>query len=167
LLDLAFNGYKTAQVLYTGQILQQSSVLNGGCDVSMGISAVVQTVVPENIDLNSLSFRYVNEVDLIAPIEKGQKLSTLQIWNGTVCIAETDVYAMNHVPVTGTEFDDVDSKKNVDTKMVVLIILGAFLSITVIAAIVFIVLHFGKRRYKVFKLKKQHRGYRRSRRRSR
>lgn len=163
LLDLAFNGYKTAQVLYAGQVLQQSSVLNGGCEVSMGIHAGVHTVVPENIDINQLTFRYANEVNLIAPIEKGQKLSTLQIWNGAVCIAETDVYAMNRVPVAGTEFDDEEQKSRINIGRIIWIILGAILSIAVAAVIAVLLL----RRYRAMKLKKQSRRYRRNRRRSR
>lgn len=167
LLDLAFSGYKTAQVLYAGQVLQQSTVLNGGCDVSMGVSAGVKSVVPENIDINSLSFRYADEVNLTAPIEKGQKLSTLQIWNGAVCIAQADVFAMNAVPVTGTEFDEETEKPGVNVGRIVWIVLGILFGIAVVVAVAIVVFRLVKGRYRALKIERQHRSYRRNRRRSR
>lgn len=167
LLDMAFSGYKPAQILYEGQVLKQSSVLNGSCDVSLGVTAGVKTVVSENMSINNLSFRYANEVNLVAPIEKGQKLATLQIWNGTVCIAETDVYAMNRVQIAGTEFEENDQKSRLSIGKILLIILAVIVGIGIIVVIVYFVSGQARRRYRAIKIEKQHRSYRRSRRRSR
>jgi len=164
LLDLAFNGYKTAQVLFAGQILQQNSVLNGNCDVSVGIKDPVYSVIPQNMDLNSLDFRYADDGGLNAPVEKGQKLSSLQIWNGPICIGQTDTYAMNSVAVAGAELSE-DAARNGKTSVFVIIlcVLGGFF----VAILVAFLILFCLRRYRIAKVKVQNRQLSRNRRRSR
>ena len=106
LLDMGFNGYKTAQILQPDQVLQQISVMGGDCDVSMGTGKGALCVIPVGTDLNGLSFRYANEISLTAPLQKGQKLSDLQVFYGSVCLAQTETYAMNAVRIAGTQFTD-------------------------------------------------------------
>ncbi len=164
LLDMAFNGYKTAQVLFADQVLQQSSVLNGNCDVSVGVKDPVYSVIPQNADINGLDYRYAEEAGLSAPIEKGQKLSALQIWNGPICIAQTETYAMNSVGVAGAVFND-DTAKNGQTSvfLIVLCVLGGIFAVLLV---IFLIL-FGLRRYRIAKVKLQSRRHSRNRRRSR
>lgn len=111
LLDLGFNGYKTAQVLHDNQIVVQKSVVNGSSEVSLGTYTGAYAVVPDNINENSLSYRYIDETSLTAPIQKGQKISTLQIWCGAVCIAERELVAFNNVSLAGTAFADNENAK--------------------------------------------------------
>lgn len=164
LLDLGFTGHKTAQILHPDQVLQQSSVLNGDCDVTMGIRNGAMSVIADNIDTNGLTYRYVDEVGLTAPIEKGQKLSTLQVWNGAVCLAETEVYAMNSVKIAGTVFEDNGSSKgNIGFLTLLLYLVGAAVAIVIFSAIVL----FALRVTRIAKVRRQSRRNSRNRRRSR
>ena len=106
LLDLAFTGYKTAQLLFPNQVILQKTVMNGGSDVSVGTLDGAFSVIPNNITETSLAYRYINEVPLSAPIEKGQRVSTLQIWCGNVCVSQNDLYAMNSVKHVNNMFED-------------------------------------------------------------
>ena len=109
----------------------------------------------------------MNETDLIAPIEKGQKLSTLQVWNGTVCISQSDVFAMNRVPVMGTEFDEDVEKTAAESSKIVKVVLVVLLCAVAVVVICIVVFRLVRRRYRKVMIQKQHRQYRHSRRRSR
>lgn len=98
LLDAGFTGYYSTQILYEGQVLTQRSVLNGSSTVSLGCISSVSTVLPEGVSLNQLSFRYVNsDTELEAPIQKGDVICGVEVWFGGLCIAYTDLYALNGV----------------------------------------------------------------------
>ena len=164
LFDLGFQGYKTAQILYSGQVLQQSSVLNGNCDVSMGAMNGASAVIPANVSADALSYRYVDEIGLTAPIEAGQKVSALQIWYGSVCLAQSDVYAMNSVATAGSVLtEDAGVKGAGSFGRVVLYLLAAA---GVIALVGFAVL-YALRAVRIAKARKAARRRNRSRRRSR
>lgn len=106
LLDLGFNGYQAAQIIYENQAIKQSAVVNGESDVVLGANNAVYTVLPADATLDSLRFIYSdNQSELTAPIQKGDQLSTMQIWNGTVCIGQTDLYAMNSVRLLSNQND--------------------------------------------------------------
>ena len=133
MLDLAFTGYKTAQLLFPNQILLQKTVMNGSSDVSVGTMDGAFSVIPENITDTGLTYRYVNEVPLSAPVEKGQRVSTLQIWYGNVCVAQNDLYAMNSVKHVNSLVDDNGKTQNsVGAVKVILIILGVFAGLVVV-----------------------------------
>ena len=102
LLDSCFTGYKTAQILYPNQVVLQKSVMDGSSDLMAGTHEGAFAVIPENVVQENLSFRYANEVSLSAPIEKGQRVSTLQIWCGNICVSQTELYAMNSVKAAGS-----------------------------------------------------------------
>ncbi len=133
MLDLAFSGYKTAQLLFPNQILLQKTVMNGSSDVSIGTLEGAFSVIPENITDTGLTYRYVNEVPLSAPVEKGQRVSTLQIWYGNVCVAQNDLYAMNSVKHVSALFDDNGkTQASVGVVKIVLIVLGVFAGLVVV-----------------------------------
>lgn len=159
LFDLGFEGHKTAQILHENQILKQSTVLNGNCDVSIGTQDSFFSVIPLSMDAAGLSYRYINETQLIAPIEKGQKLSTVQVWCGSVCIAEADLYAMNSVDsveqTTATE-----SKQGTSFFRWIVLGLCAIVGVIIFCFLMLVIL----RSIHIRKIKnKQHRHYRRSR----
>ncbi len=106
LLNLAFTGNKTVQILHRNQTFLQKNVENGSSDVIIGTDSDFFAVVPENINENTLTYRFVNEVPMSAPIEKGQRAATLQIWLGAVCVAQADLLTMNKVLPAGAVFDE-------------------------------------------------------------
>ena len=156
LFDLGFEGHKTAQILFENQIIKQSSVLNGNCDLSIGTLNSAFSVIPATMDSHGLSYRFMNEKELVAPIEKGEKLSSVQVWCGGICIAEADLYAMNSVDVQETAVMN-EKKTGSGFWIWVLYGVGALASIFFIGFVVISllrVIHISKRR-------KTHRGYRR------
>ena len=96
LLDCGLQGYKTAQVVYANQPLQQCKVENGDCDLTIGPKESVSSVLPVDATVDNLTYHYTVD-SLQAPISKGDKLTTLQVWSGGLCVAETELYALNSV----------------------------------------------------------------------
>ena len=160
LLDLAFQGYKTAQVLFEDQVLRQNSVLNGNCDVSVGVKNSVYTVIPRNMDSNTLEYRYADNNGLSAPVEKGQELSVLQIWNGSICLAQTETYAMNAVAFAGVVQDDMDNHGNNNIFVIILCVFGGVFAVILLGFLVLV----GLRRYRIAMAKAQNRRSRNRRR---
>lgn len=164
LFDMGFTGYKTAQILQPDQVLQQTAVMNGDCDISIGTRSGARCVIPANMDINGLSFRYANETPLTAPLEKGQKLSDLQVYYGSVCVAQTETYAMNSVRVAGTVFTDSNNGNGgVGILTVVLYVIGGIFVLVLSSFIVLFLL----RSSRIAKMKRQSRRNSRNRRRSR
>ncbi len=164
LLDLGFSGYKAVQILHPMQVLKQCSVAGGSCDVTIGTNDNAFSVIPDNVHAEDLIYRYMDEENLTAPIEKGQKLSTVQVWCGTLCIAQKDLYALNSVgTVTSGSVNNPQQNDTSDFWNVFLYVLGAIL---VIAFLIFIVLSV-LRAVRLAKARKHRRRISRNRRRSR
>lgn len=106
LLNLAFKGYKTAQILHPEQIVKHNKVLNGDSYIAIGTKDGALSVIPSDVQSENLIYRYVGMPELTAPVTKGQKLGVLQVWCGPLCIAQTELLSMNTVTVAGTEFDE-------------------------------------------------------------
>lgn len=98
LLDAGFVGNTAAQVLYDGQALIQLEVANGDTVLTAGPRANLSTVLPEKLTLEDLTFRYGSEGHrLQAPIQAGDRVCSLEIWYDELCLAVTELYAMNDV----------------------------------------------------------------------
>lgn len=160
LFDAGFNGYKTAQILYAGQILKQCTVNDGKNDVYLGSRISVSTVLPEDAVPGSLNFRYAKDT-FQAPIEAGQKLTTLEVWHGSMCVARTDMYAMNSVQYANSVEMPV-AEENPDQWKTIGIVIVAVLAV---AFVVYITIKaWGKIRS--FVVNSRSKRYRRNRRRS-
>ena len=99
MLDACFDGYHVAQVVFDGQIVTQQPVDNGDCDVILGARATGLAVLPESTKISDLTYSLVSREALVAPIEKGQAVSSVDIWHNNVCVAQAQLYAMNSVKV--------------------------------------------------------------------
>ena len=53
--------------------------------------------MPETLTSDDLTLKLTQGDNLTAPIKKGDILSDVEIWYGNLCIAITQVYAMNSV----------------------------------------------------------------------
>ena len=110
LLDMAYSGYSRQQIIFENQILRQQPVLNGDSDVFAASYQSFSTVLPADIQFDQLIFRYSDAPGSSqAPIQKGQNLAALQVWYGGMCVAQTDVYAMNDVPIAYSKTSAVDT----------------------------------------------------------
>lgn len=104
LMDAAFSNTATGQILYANQALKQCKVMNGSADVVIGPAVEISAVVPADLRANSLTYRYIDVPNAFtAPIEKGQLMSKLEIWCGSVCIAQADLFALSDVSVNSQQ----------------------------------------------------------------
>ena len=98
LLNMGFDSYIYTQIVYQGQVLGQYQVTNGENALAIGAGRSVSAVLPKGAKTQDLVFRYQQgNQQLTAPVTKGQRVDILQIWYGSVCVAQTEVLAMNSV----------------------------------------------------------------------
>ncbi len=162
LLDAALSGYKTAQVLYANQAIRQCAVMDGDNDVVLGSNVSVSTVLPDGVTEKDLTLQYTDMI-MQAPVEIGQKLSHVQVWYGNMCVAETDLYAMNAVRSVKQDVISGAVQESSDGIHTVAIVIFAVVSVAV-AVLLFV--RFG-RGIRVLIMKSRNRKYRRNRRRNR
>lgn len=164
LLNLAFNEYAPYQVLYNNQSIARRSVVNGENDVILGPKESLYTSLPKDATLSDLEYRYFDEnVQLEAPILKGQKLSNVEVWYNKVCVAKTDLFALNDVRIMQIN----DSEETADSGSG---IGKTILLLTLIAIAVLVIVLFGYRisnKLRISAARKRSRRYRKNRRRSR
>lgn len=161
LLDAGFAGYKSCQILYAGQAMLQCKVANGTSDVVLGPNVSLSTVLPENISPADLEFRYTNNT-FTAPLQAGQNISSVQIWYGSMCVAEAELYALNSVrDIHIAEQEALQYETEPETPIALIIIF----IITGIIIVAFVLLRFSGK-IKAFFIAQRTKRYRRSRRRS-
>lgn len=161
LLDIGFKGFSSVQIIYANQALMQYDVINGECDVILCPRESVQVILPYNVSLDDLSFRYSSDYEgIAAPIEKDSRVSALEVWYNSICISQVDLYAMNQVRIQ--EKLDLSVKENTDVSggispiLIVVIIVGILLVLLLGRRVIFRIIY-----------KSRVRRYRKNRRRSR
>ena len=108
-LDICFDGYKSVQVIYDGQVLTQCPVMNGSNAVSLGVKTSVSTVLPKDFTAKQLSFQYT-EQSFTAPISAGEALSEVEIWYENLCVGQAQLYALNNVQPSGILQRDIQDR---------------------------------------------------------
>lgn len=140
LLDQAFENRRVAQVIYDGQVLVQMPVINGDCDVVLGLQTSMLAVLPADSTTTDLIYRYPPESsNLQAPIKKGEKVSSVEIWCETHCVAYADLYALNDVDsvqVEGNTVEIHESRKNSTLLWVLLGIVGALFGVLLLLRLI-------------------------------
>lgn len=165
LLDMGFTDHKAGQLIYANQTLKQIPISGGSSDVIIATKEARASVIPAGVGREQLEYRYVNEVPLSLPVKEGQRVSTLQIWCNNICIAQTDIYAMNNVIAADLVFSDDGSNSSGIVAFFVgfLKVLGAILVVAALVAFVF----YLRRMHQISKMKREQRRNSRNRRRSR
>ena len=98
LLDYSLDNFKICRLMHNGQSMNQFPVSNGENHVVGMTTADMDAVLPADVNLEDLTMKYdVVSGGLTAPIVEGQQVSTLQVWCGGACVAETELYAMSNV----------------------------------------------------------------------
>ncbi len=169
LLDMGYAGYKEAQILYDGQIVKQQAVTNGKSNVVLGSRTDLSTVIPYSVQNEDLIYRY-NDIPgaFQAPVKKGDILSQVEIWYGSVCLGHADLYAMNDVASVQLLPDQTsppangEKKDNTVWKIILWIVVGVVGC--VVLAVLVLLIYRRARRMIAERRRKQ---FRRSRRRSR
>lgn len=164
LFTMGFEDYAPKQVLYDGQIFRQYAVSGGENSVVVGSAESAYSVLPVNASPTELTFRYFDEDGVFnAPVQKGQKMSTVQIWYGNVCVAQTELYAMSEVRPLTVSMNDKGNQASQGIWKDALVIVGA-VAVGVIL-LVLLLRCIGLLRMAI--IKRRGRRYRRSHRRSR
>ena len=163
LLNHGFGAFKVSQVIYENQAIRQQPISNGDCDLTVCPNISVSTVLPSGTAMDQLSFIYQDIQNLQAPIQKGDVVSVVEVWLGNLCVAQSDLYAMNQVNVAGENAPITDEDKSADPwpaalRIVVLLI---------VAALLFVLIRKGIYRFRNTMQKRKVRRYRHVRRRSR
>lgn len=161
LLDACLNGYQVAQILYKDQVMHQCDVPNGANDVILSANETAYSVLPAEVTVQELSYRYGDLQQLAAPISAGQVVSNVQVWHGGFCIAESDLIAVNSVSVSqqsSNTQEDISKNSAQSIAVTILVIIG------VLACVLFLVR--GIRWLRMYLDIRRGRKYRRSRRRS-
>lgn len=100
LLNRAFDGNAMRQIVFENQILRQQTVVNGDSDVFACVKEQISTVLPADYALDDLTIQYLDAPGASeAPIEKGQSLGTVQFYYNSTCIAQSEIFAANDVPI--------------------------------------------------------------------
>jgi len=100
LLNYVQEKYVLRQIFCYGQPIAQFDVANGAHDAAIGPRETLYAVLPKDAADTDLRWDYADVPEtLSAPIAKDQVVSTLLVWYGNKCIAQTDLVAINSIPV--------------------------------------------------------------------
>ena len=98
LLAYSFDEFHIKTLLYDGQSLNQFPVANGECEVVGQPVESFTTVLPVKVHMKDLRFVYhPTGGGLNAPLNEGDKISTVDIWYRSSCLTQAELYAMNPV----------------------------------------------------------------------
>lgn len=141
ILDLCYDGFSRQQVICKDQVVRQQTVINGDCDAFVAANEDFYAVLPAGVTIDQLTFRYTDAPGSTqAPIQKGQNMVSVQVWYNTMCIAETEMYALNDVPVIQSKLsarqNDAVSASFWKVVFVILIVI-AVLTVAVLLALRF------------------------------
>ena len=143
LLDRASDTYEYRQVFYEGQTFSQYPVTNGANNVVTTPANGAAAVLPIGTESNELRWVYGTAPDsLTAPITAGQKITYIEIWYQDLCIARTDLLAINDVDIYTAPVEP-ELKENIlleEGGKVFLVILGVIAGLAILLAIVLVVI---------------------------
>ena len=98
LLDYIYTGFKVNRILYSGQALNQFSVIGGESDVVGQPYISCDTVLPASCSMDNLYMEYTAvKGGYTAPIKKGDMIATVAVKYRNSYVAEAEIYAMNNV----------------------------------------------------------------------
>ncbi|MBE6976718.1 MAG: D-alanyl-D-alanine carboxypeptidase [Ruminococcaceae bacterium] len=163
LMNHVFANYTCRQIFYEGQIVSQYPV-SGGANSAVTIPARgASTVLPVGVEKDQLNWVYTNyATTLTAPVEKGQRISVLQVWYGSKCVAQTDLVAVNAVKAQ-TEYIQTERSDGENAGKVWLIVAIVLVAVVVLVGGSIVALRWTRR----FRLNARRRSRRADRRRSR
>lgn len=129
LLDQAYTNTARRQIICQGQMLKQQPVINGDNNVFYFSRETCTAILPAEYTLDQLDFRYTEAPgSLNAPITKGQNMANLQVWYGNSCIAETEIYAANDVPVSYVKGGDTARRGGFGRTILIIVLILVILA---------------------------------------
>lgn len=148
LLNYGCDSFATAQILFSGKSVAQFQVENGANDIVGRPVSSVTSALPAGTTVEKLSWQYVLDDSLAAPVAKGDVIGAIQVWCGDVCVAQSEMVSMNSAALSQAASDEAvpqnpnEEKENngfTQFLMVIGILLGAAM---VLGALLMMVLWF-------------------------
>lgn len=100
LLDHVQKNFECRQLFYEGQVIAQYPVANGSNNAVTTPLSDGYCVLPKGITQQELTWSYDKTAQgLTAPVEQGQSIGGIEVWYGEMCLADTQLVAMNAVSV--------------------------------------------------------------------
>jgi hypothetical protein len=100
LLDYACGKFEYRQVFHKNQTFSQYPVVNGCNDLVATPDSEAYAILPLELTPEQLRWVYPDSAGTItAPVKAGQKIAFVEVWYGDLCIAQSDLLAMNDVDV--------------------------------------------------------------------
>lgn len=166
LIQYIYDNYQVNRILYENQALRQFNVGGGECGV-VGCPAVnIDSVIKKDTQMNNLNFKYtVLGGGLSAPVSRGQKIATVEVWYRSSCLMEAELFAMSNVKSSmesGLTIQGHPGQTAPERSGFLSVVMGIFLVLFVPAAVYLIY-----NNYRRYIAKKQRRRRRANRRRSR
>lgn len=143
LLDYACDTFEYRQVFFKDQTFSQYPVTNGSNAVVTTPASEAYAILPIELTPEQLRWVYPNTVNSIpAPVKAGQKVASVEVWYGDLCIAQTDLLSMNDVDiyVPQTEPDMPAYLQEDNAGMLIAIIAGGLLGIIVVFFVVLLII---------------------------
>jgi len=166
LLDYAFSGFEYRQVFYENQTVTQYPVTGGANNLAVQPEKALSTILPVGLDIQALNWVYGNmNNSLVAPVEKGQQISTLQLWYGDLCLAQANLVAAHSVNQQTSEalpLPPEPPKENEGSWSQLLTVFGILFGISVVGVLIY----FGIRAALAARAKAKRKRMRENRRRS-
>ena len=163
LINKGFSNHRVTQVLSDEQILTQYPVASGENSVTVGPSETYYTVLPSDILSTDLSYRYQSAPALTAPVKAGEYITSVQVWYGNVCVAQSPIVTKNSSDVAVVADQSVYIEQTGDGLRIFLRLLAILGVLLLFAGLILVTVRLVRQA----KLRAQHRRRRRNRRRSR
>ena len=92
LLNFAYKRFTTMQVLNPTQVGGQFPVSGGEHNAFGTIASGMSAAVPLEASYETIRYEYtLNDGGLTAPISQGDKIGTVRVWYGNICLAQQDL----------------------------------------------------------------------------
>jgi len=145
LLDYACETFEYRQVFFKDQTFSQYPVTNGCNAVVTTPASEAYAILPIALTPEDLRWVYPDTVGSVAaPVQAGQKIASVEVWYGELCIAQTDLLAMNDVDVyvPQTEPDMPAYLQEERAGKLIAIIAGVLLGIIVLVFLSLVVIRY-------------------------
>ncbi|MBQ7817268.1 MAG: D-alanyl-D-alanine carboxypeptidase [Oscillospiraceae bacterium] len=143
LLDYASGKFEYRQVFHKNQTFSQYPVVNGSNNLVTTPASEAYAILPIELAPEQLRWVYPDTVGTItAPVQAGQKITHVEVWYGDLCIAQSDLLAMNAVDVYVPQVEpDMPAALHEDSAgRLIAIVAGILLGILVLGfAVLFVI----------------------------
>lgn len=145
LLEYGFDNFEVDQILHEGKSVAQYPVVGGENHVVGRPVSTVSSALPVGTTEQRLVWKYYrDEGDLSAPIEAGTPIGMVQVWYGTMCLAQSDMVAMNGSKVaqnTLVQPEQRSTSKSDFNGGIVLTVLGVAFAVIIGIVLVLVMIH--------------------------